>query len=267
VAVGTGEDGAQRIGGVDTANGHELWDRPLNGYPMTRTQPEGSPRTDEMIVLAPDGAVQIMSIATGQTRPAGHVVAGSEAVFEWRDLLAVRRHIGPDDAQDEFLVYQLGTDEPLWRKELTSNGPAYAPCGIHLCAYDSSGYDRIDPLTGRLVAAFNPDAPDPYRADEDQWRDWRDATGVGQWELIAMYAGHVLVRLDPSFAQDKQTWLGEATLHGRTITIRPLMAIGPRANSCSVEQRWLFCDGSAVDDAVSVRLSELDKLLAGPARG
>jgi hypothetical protein len=89
---------------------------------------------------------------------------------------------------------------------------------------------------------------------------------LGEWEPIGMYAGQALVRLDPSFAQDKQTWLGEATLRGRVITVRPLMGIGPRANSCTIGPQWLFCDGSAVEDAVSVRLSELDSLLVPQAR-
>jgi outer membrane protein assembly factor BamB len=265
-AVGTGKVGAERIEGVDTKTGRTLWDQPLNGYPLSRSaSDERSLRTDEIIVLAPDGAVQIMSIATGVTRPAGHVVAGAEALFEWRGLLAVRR-TGPGEGQAEFLVYRLGTGQPLWHRTVASNAPGYAPCCDHICSYDSAGYDRLDPLTGRLVAAFNPDAPDPYVRAADPWWDWRGATGLGEWEPIGMYAGQALVRLDPSFAQDKQTWLGEATLRGRVITVRPLMGIGPRANSCTVGPQWLFCDGSAVEDAVSVRLSELDSLLVPQAR-
>jgi hypothetical protein len=252
--------GAQRIAGINLTTGDRVWDAPLTGKPLPRLDDQGLPRSDELVIMDKSGAVHTMSLASGQTVPAGHVLAGADGLFEWHGLVGVRHGAHGDDRGD-FVVYRLGQDKPLWHMTVPLNGLSVAPCGDQLCSYDSTGYQRIDPLTGDVVATIRPDLPDPFDAARDPWKDWAGATGVGNWEPVAMYNGHALVRLDPSYTRDLRTWLGEATLAHGTVSVRPLMPIGPRSNSCSIVPGWLFCDGSAVDDAVSVRLSELDELL------
>lgn len=262
VTVGTGQ--TESITGIDVRDGKQLWEARLTGAPLVRSDPDGlHRRADEMLVIDRDGAVHTMSLTDGRTRPAGHVVAGAEGMFEWRGLLGVRRATArsTDGTRDEFLLYRLGQDQPLWRLDLPLNGVAMSPCGEYLCLYDSSGVQRLDPLTGRLLARVGSDQPDPYQAEDDPFQDWYPAFAASNWEPVAMYKGRALVRLDPTFTRDRQSWLGEATRTGATMRVRPLMPIGPRSNYCTVVPNWLFCDGSAVDDAVAVRLAELDRLL------
>jgi hypothetical protein len=261
IAVGSGTVEHERVMGVDVTEGKQLWDVPLTGNPLARLSEDGQRlRSDGLLIIEESGAVRTMSLEDGQTRPSGRVVPGASGLFEWRGLLGVRAP-STQAAMDDILVYRLGADEPLWQMRVGRNGPGLSPCGEHLCAYDSAGLRRIDPLTGRVVATIGPDAPDPFELEDHPWHDWIGASGMGNWEPLEMYKGHALVRLDPTYSRDKQAWLGEATLAGRTVSVRPLMSIGPRSNSCSVVPDWLFCDGSAVDDAVSVRLSDLERLL------
>jgi hypothetical protein len=263
VAVATGDAGAQKVVGIDVYEGRQLWEVPLAGVPVTRLQPDGiQQRHDEIVIVGPDGAVFTMALADGRTRSAGRIALGAKGLFEWRGLLAARLPAKPPavGAEDDFLVYRLGEDRPLWQVRLPE-GLYLVPCGDQLCAYDSSGYRRYDPLTGSLLATVASDSTDPYAVDDDPWRDWYAGLRAANWEPISMYKGHALVRLDPSFSNDRQSWLGDATLRGKAVSVRPLMPIGPRSNSCVVTSNWLFCDGSAVEDAVAVRLTELDRLL------
>ena len=262
IAIGSGTVANERVLGIDAANGKQLWETPLTGDPVTALNYDGSrDHVDKLVIIEKSGAVRTLALATGRTSPAGHVVPGGVGLFEWRGMIGVHA-AAPDQGTGEFLLYRLGEDKPLWRMRVPANAAALAPCDDQLCSYDSAGYRRIDPQTGDMVASIPPDAPDPFAVARDPWKDWIGAVGLGNWEPIAMYHGHALVRLDPTYARDRQTWLGEATLARGTVSVRPLMPIGPRSNSCRVMPDWLFCDGSAVDDAVSVRLSELDKLLS-----
>lgn len=264
VAVGDGSVPTQRVVGVDVRDGKELWSRQIAGAPLVRLRDDGiALRRDEVVLLDRDGSVRTMVLADGTTRPAGRVQPGSQGMFEWRGLLGVRVPATDPrpNGQDTFLVYRLGEDRPLWQLRLAPNGGALSPCGEQLCVYDSSGYRRFDPLTGTLVATIAADAPDPYQHDGDPWRPWYAGLVASHWEPIAMYKGRALVRLDPAFTKDMRTWLGEATLDGGEVRVRPLMPIGGRSNYCEVTPDWLFCNGSAVEDAVAVRLTELDRLL------
>ncbi len=264
VAVGTGTVRWESIMGVDVHDGKHLWDVPLTGAPLARTEIDGvRRRADSILVIDRTGVVHTMSLADGTTRSAGHIAAGSEGLFEWRGLLGVRVPAAQPtaDAHDEFLLYRLGQDQPLWRRDMPPNSPVLSPCDEQLCLYDSSGFQRLDPMTGRLLARVGPDMPDPYHAEDDPFGAWYPALAGSNWEPVAMYKGHALVRLDPTFTKDNQTWLGEATMVGKSVRVRPLMPIGPRSNSCTVVPNWLFCDGSAVNDAVAVRMAELDRLL------
>ncbi|NUR30912.1 MAG: hypothetical protein HOV83_34530, partial [Catenulispora sp.] len=71
--------------------------------------------------------------------------------------------------------------------------------------------------------------------------------------------------LDPSHAADQQAWLGYARFgpNGRAHSLRAIMPIGGRANYCALTEEWLYCDGSVVVDAISIRLSDLDRVLGG----
>lgn len=262
IAVGSGTVDHERLTGVRATDGKPLWDVPLPGTPLTPLSDEGVPvASDWLLVIEKSGAVRRLRLADGHAEPDGHVVPGAEGMFAWRDLLGVRRPAAQPTDGDEFLMYRIGQDKPLWQQKLAPNGLALSPCGAMLCSYDSAGLHRIDPLTGTVVATVAPDQNDPDELADSPWREWAGVTGLGDWELVDMYKGHVLVRLDPSYAKDKRAWLGVATHHGSVGSVRPLMPIGPRSNSCTIGPDWLFCDGSAVEDAVSVRLSELDRLI------
>jgi hypothetical protein len=262
VAIGTGteEEPFQTLVGVDVRDGKQLWENHITGIPLIRDERDGVRlRNDEIVIVNRNGSVFLMTLADGTTRASGHVLPGAEGRFEWRGLLGVRQAATQPNTQDTFLLYRLGEDRPLWQMKLPAGSPELSPCGDQLCMYDSSGLRRFNAQTGEVEAVLGTDDPDEFNGDP--WRAWYPGLSTSHWEPIDMYKGQALVRLDPSFTTDTRTWLGVATLDGAAVSVRPLMRIGGRSNYCMVTENWLFCDGSTVEDAVAVRLSELDRLL------
>jgi len=230
------------LSGVDIATGRELWRLDLAPEAEVTTV-EGK---DELIVSQPDGTLFTLDTETGAAgRPWRIGVRLVTVWYGWNDLVVVQ---GEPEQGTEMVVFRWGEPNPLWRKQFVAV-PSVSPCGNAFCAHSSGQDERLDPYTGATATAI--EEPPPY--------------DIGKWEPIGEYRGTTLVRIDPSWTADTRTWLGEVTPEKK---VHPLMPLGGRSNTCILTGSWLYCDGSTVVDAVSVRLSDLDELLAevgGPA--
>jgi PQQ-like domain len=230
------------VGAFDIGSGRELWRRAVAPEvwvgPVERK--DGSPPT-EVIIAQPDGTLFVLDARSGAAGPSWRIAVSRLILwYAWEDLVIAQ---GGTDSGTEMAVYRRGEPNPLWRKRFTSE-PEVWPCGLSFC----DGQGRLDPYTGIAETAVT-----------------EPPTSPGKWEPIGEYAGRVLVRLDASWTADAKTWLGVVRPDG---SVRPLLALGGRSNQCILTESWLYCDGSAVVDAVSVRLSDLDSMLTevgGPA--
>ncbi|NUR74391.1 MAG: PQQ-binding-like beta-propeller repeat protein [Hamadaea sp.] len=231
-----------RLSGVEVETGRVVWRIDLPKLRMMK--PLGEEDFREFVVLQSDGTVDVVSIPTGAIEQSWRVREPPEAIsFVWRDLVGLQYGT---TAGVQVWVYRHGDAEPLWRRDFGRTEFVFGVCGEWLC--DQNGL--VDPYSGKTVTPSQEPATPPK---------------FGDWEPIGEYAGHQLVRLDSASSADAQMWLGVV---GPGQRVRPLMPLGGRANRCMLIGNWLYCDGSAVVDAVSVRLSDLDGLLAevgGPA--
>ncbi|MCP2324743.1 hypothetical protein HDA40_003250 [Hamadaea flava] len=222
--------------GVDIATGRLVWRVELPSAAQVVVVDDAGGK--EMVVLWPDGTVEVITTRTGVVTMVWRVRRAADGlVFAWRDVV-VLQETSATGAQ--VRVYRRGAAEPLWHKDFGRTEFFLHPCGDWLC--EPGG--RLDPATGAAAPAT---VVPP------------DEVTVGRWEPIGEYRGRQLVRLDPSLSGDSQMWLGVVRTANQ---VRPLMPLGGRANACILIGNWLYCDGSAVVDAVSVRLSDLDGLLA-----
>ena len=252
--------------GVATATGREVWRREVAAraevLPVGRAGAAGSEQpTQEVLIVDVGGLVTPVRVESGAAGSSFRMEPGAPFAFAWEDLLV--RETGGLDGDGEVIVYQRGRQQPLWRRAARVNRGGLWACERWFCHSDSTGFRRVDPYTGTLVAE-SPDLPEASATDEQI----RMAPALGRWEPIGERGGRMLVRLDPSWTADAKTWVGVMVPDGKTHHVHPLMALGGRSNTCTVSEDWLYCNGSAVVDAVSVRLSELDVLLAevgGPA--
>jgi len=260
------EGQAGALVGVSTATGREVWRREVTAgadiVAVGRAGPaDGERPAQELLVVDTSGLVTPVRVESGATGSSWRIEPGAPIAFAWEDLLV--RQIAGMDGTGEVIVYQRGRQQPLWRRPARVNNDGLWPCERWFCQNNSTGSHRLDPYTGN-PAGDSPNLIEEPASDEQ----FRMAAALGKWEPIGQRQGRVLVRLDPSWTADAKTWVGVVVPDGKTYHVHPLMALGGRSNICAVTEEWLYCNGSAVVDAVSVRLSELDALLAeagGPA--
>jgi hypothetical protein len=246
--------GPSDLVGVEPATGREVWRRAVPAGGEVAVVEQAGARSLEELLIVVAGTVQPVWIASGDAGGVERIGAPGPVLFAWEDLVV--RQVGRTAAAGEVAVYRRGQTTPLWSREYPTEF-ILSPCGQSFCSGTSD--ERLDPYTGVATATAEPSAAG------DQFRR---AAALGKWEPIGEHAGRILVRLDPSWTADAKTWLGVVVPKGKTYHVHPLMPFGGRSNSCMLTEEWLYCSGSAVTDAVSVRLSELDVMLAevgGPA--
>jgi len=232
--------------GVDVASGRELWRHTVPPGSETIVVEPAVGAVQELLVAGAGGAIQPIRVATGEAGTLQRTASPGPVLFAWDDL--VIRQVDHTTAYAEIAVYRRGESQPLWSREFTSEVSAWS-CGPWFCMHAGQD-DRVDPYTGAV-------AGQSVEADEA-----RSAAMFGNWEPIGGYAGQILVQLDPGWTADAKTWLGVVVRAGPTYRVHPLMALGGRVNSCTMTAQWLYCAGSALADAVSIQLSDLDALLA-----
>lgn len=252
------------LAGVAIESGREVWRTDLpDGAQVVAV--EGS-ADDELVALRPGGTIEVITTATGAVTKTWRVARPAKGLtLAWRDLVVLQgsaesspagtSESGAGSGTGTFTtargsrieVFRRGQAGALWHLDFPTTDFFVYPCADRWFCVPAG---RIDPYTGAVAA--------PLVVDEPDLRHTR-------WEPLGEYAGHRLVWLDPVWAADSQMWLGVVRPGEQ---VHPLMPLGGRANSCILIGNWLYCDGSAVVDAVSVRLSDLDGLLAevgGPA--
>ncbi|WP_157546722.1 outer membrane protein assembly factor BamB family protein [Hamadaea tsunoensis] len=244
-------DAPAKLSGLSTSDGRILWTRTVAAHTQITAETTDAGPVRRAVLLGADGTVGSLRLADGAIEPMGRAVTGA-ALFAWRDLLVLRETSA--EGLIDLAAYSLSRRKIIWR---IPGDHALWPCDGVICQSDSGTFARLDPATGAIISTQTEQPPEPVAG-----LDGLDLTG---WEAIGAYRDGQLLRLDPSYSADHQAWLGYApyTPDGRAYALRPLMPLGGRANYCDLTQRWLYCDGSVIVDAVSVRLSDLDRLIGG----
>jgi hypothetical protein len=247
--VGSGASDDPLIG-VDVASGREVWRRdvPSGGAAIVVERAAGRP--EELLIVAADGAIQPIRIGSGEAAAVQRTDSPGPVLFAWEDLVV--RQVDRTTAYAEIVVYRRGQARLLWGMAFTSEFSLW-PCGRWFCEHSSAHEVWRDPYTGDVFAT-DPNGSDPQQS--------RMLAALGKWQPIGDYADRSLVRLDSGWTVDAKTWLGVTVPTGTTYRVHPLMALGGRVTFCTLTADWLYCAGTMLADTVSVRLSDLDPLLA-----